>query len=430
MPNAGSMSSDGLQLPSIGGTAPQGKGDPIVIKRSAPVSLPNIHNRPKQNERDKDFHLVFGAVEAQWILTVLDDCINKQNLSTYLDPAILHDAIMEVIEPEMAIALQEHFQVEEQFAELHSALSDLSPSELANKPEYQELELCLSDSTRTVTRLLRENPLVVRKLKELNPSRDPASLQFINTMSRLRKLMHLKLQTTAEEERQMELTLAALVEQEVEDMRTFTELTERLKAEREDHSKSIEAKDQKLTRLTAQIKQITDETDRKRSEFESQMKTHAEKSEAEFKATEKALLSELEKKTKENNKVGQGNFTEEASSHRRRWNRAVEVKQKIEQYDTDMGDLHDNLVGLQQTYKDESEELERLQKYFAEVDAKRKEMEEQQAEIIAKRDRELEKDRRTHQASVLVQRLFQGFIARQAAANKPKKSKSKKGKKK
>lgn len=111
---------------------------------------------------------MYGAVEAQWILTVLDDASNKLSLCSYLTPDILKDRIMDAMDQEMVVALREHFQVEKQYMEL---LADRRKKveEGENEADEQtqamlnELDLCLSDSTRTVARLLKMNPLLVRR---------------------------------------------------------------------------------------------------------------------------------------------------------------------------------------------------------------------------------------------------------------------------
>lgn len=65
---------------------------------------------------------------------------------------------------------------------------------------FNELDMCLIDSTRTLTRLMKGNPMVVRKMKQLYVRRAPAQLEFINAFSSLKELVHSKLKVTADEE--------------------------------------------------------------------------------------------------------------------------------------------------------------------------------------------------------------------------------------
>jgi hypothetical protein len=72
-------------------------------------------------------------------------------LVSLLTEEILSDPIIEQLEREMVIALREHFHYEKQYIEL----LDNNEYEFGEKQElFQELELCLADSTRILARLL------------------------------------------------------------------------------------------------------------------------------------------------------------------------------------------------------------------------------------------------------------------------------------
>ena len=62
--------------------------------------------------------MLFGAVEAQWVLSVMDEAANKLSLTSYLTPDILKDKVIDSVDQEMVVALKEHFEVERQYMEV------------------------------------------------------------------------------------------------------------------------------------------------------------------------------------------------------------------------------------------------------------------------------------------------------------------------
>lgn len=233
--------------------------------------------------------------EAQWILSVLDDISHKLTLASLLTPEILKDKVCDSLDAELLLTLKEHFQVENQYHEfLDSDLWKQNAHEPKNQELFRELDLCLADSTRTVTRLLKQHPALVRRLRELGLKRSSATLDFLNTFSRLRGLVHAKLRMTAEEERNMREQLAELKVLEEEDTHRFVELTERLAVERNEHEHALAEKERKITRLSAQIAQLTQRTQQERQMFEEKMREDNEAAEKAFKAAEKDLLKQLD----------------------------------------------------------------------------------------------------------------------------------------
>lgn len=121
-------------------------------------SVDGVVNHFELNNKEKEFHLWHGATEAQWILAVLDDISNKLMLCSYLHSDILKDKIMDVLDISMCTALREHFQVEQQYGEfLDSEVYQNNQQDQKNQELLHELQMCLADSTRTVTRLLKVN---------------------------------------------------------------------------------------------------------------------------------------------------------------------------------------------------------------------------------------------------------------------------------
>jgi len=381
---------------------------------------------------------MFSAVEAQWILNTLDDASMKLTLSSYLTPDILKDRIMDAIEHETVVAVKEHFEVEKQYSAIlktHQTKIDENGGDdvqmdFEQLAAFNEMDLCLSDSTRTIVRLLKNTPAFARKLRDVCPNRDSSSLEFIRIFARLRKLVHDKLRMTAEEERAMKEQLEKLKEEGEEDTRRFQIFTETLSQARSDHKKTLQDKDQKIARLRKQIDELSIKTRKEREAFEAKMQQEAELAEQIFLASEQDLTTQLTDKKAKLLSDGERNYEEEMKEHRKKFFRAHEVEKLVEKYDYDMTEKHDSLTQLQEMYKEESEELEVLGEYFTGVD---EELERQRLEIenlTKRRDEELKRLRTKNQATVLFRKLFRGYHAKCLAGGKKKKASKKDGKKK
>ncbi len=137
-----------------------------------------------------------ASIESQWILSVLDDAHSKLTLNSFLHPDILKDKLLDpstaaaiTPDPELIVALREHFHVESQYSSLlENEAYKSNPEDPRNKELKHELELCLSDSNKTVIRLLKNSPALVKRLRETTHKRAPQTLEFINQFSRLRNV--------------------------------------------------------------------------------------------------------------------------------------------------------------------------------------------------------------------------------------------------
>lgn len=382
---------------------------------------------------DKDFNLMFSAVEAQWILTVLDDTLNKLSLSSYLTPDILKDRIMDAIDHETVVALKEHFEIEKSYTDilqehmLEIQENDGKEVEMGKdeKSLFESNSKMLEDSTRTVVRLLKMNPVLARRLRDICEKRTTSALDFINIFARLRKLIHDKLRMTAEEERAMKDQLEKLQEEDAEDSKRTKDLNEGLAVEKEEHKQALATKDRKIARLKDQIETLKVRTQADREEFEAKMQEQADVAQQVFEKSQEDLLQKLQTITDKLSADGQMHYAEEMKEHRKKFQDALQVEKLIEEYDYDMTEKHDNLTKLKKMYEEESEELQVLSEYFAEVDAELQRQAAEIADLTQRRDEELVVLRTKHQAAVLIQKLFRGFHTKNLAGGKKKKASKK-----
>lgn len=98
--------------------------------------------------------MLYGAVEARWILMVLDDSSAKLSLLSHLTPDILQDRVMDQLDAESYAVLRDHFTVEKQWLQLVQG-EGFDPENKDTAKLYEDLEDCLSDSVRSVARILK-----------------------------------------------------------------------------------------------------------------------------------------------------------------------------------------------------------------------------------------------------------------------------------
>lgn len=410
----------------------------VVMFRSVLPAIPGAQSVPSASrelsgttklpqEKDTNVNMMFSPPEAQAVLSVLDETALKLNLVSHLSTEFLNENDVESFDPEVATALKEHFEVERRYMEL------VQSAEYQNEKDqhaalYQELDLCLGDSTRTVARLLKQNPELVKRMKELSGSRSSGTLELINTFSRLRKLVGAKLRMSAEDEKAMKEQLRALIAKEQEDNRRYIELSQRLNAEKQEHIATLSAKDKKIERLQQQIEQLTQKAEADRGSFDAKMKAAADAAEAAFRTSEKELSKQLEQLQAQLARQAEEHRNVEHKLHNRKHMRSSEVGNTVSRYDEDMTEKHEALEQLKRTHESESRELAELQAYFQQVDAEAARRAEEHQNIRAMRDSEVRAERRVHDAAMLVQKLYAQFFERaQAKKKKPKSATKKEG---
>lgn len=378
--------------------------DESLVQRFAPA---------REDNDEKDTNLLYGPVEAQWVLSTLDDMITKLNVCSYLTPNILSDKMIDAVDHELIIALKEHFQIEREYVAIQRKLD--SQGILDEKDNMKELEECLSDSTRNVCRLLtgyQHNLIVVRRLRELCPKRSPSVREYLNTFQMLRKLVHEKLRVTAEDEHIDQVQLAELEHKQREDEAKYEELLSKLKKEQKEHTENILLKERKINRLKEQIELLDSETETRRINFKLAMEREDLEAKAKFDNDKQALMANLKEMGAKLNKQVADNTDNEKRFHGKNASHAVRVLGTIERYDTEMREQHDKLNELEERYARELEECNRLAQHFQQFDEENQRVVDSMVEIRERRDRILLAERKRNHAALQVQQLFQGFQAR------------------
>ena len=296
-----------------------------------------------------------------------------------------------------------------------SADPDALAENTANlEDQLSELQLCISDSTRTVARLLRQNPLLVRRLRDLAHQRATHSLMFSHVFARLRTLARSRLGETADEEKQVKAQLAALQLQEDEERQRFSSLSDLLEKNRAVYTHSLATKDNTIADLRSEIANITSHAVAERASLAHNLKDSASAAKEEYDAAEFSLRAESLALAQRLESEGGDHFRTEIQKQRQKDLRSADVTSKIEAYDAAMTDKHTRLVELMQVYEKESRELKRLNLFFQQRDEETARVDRELELVAEARDREVKVERLRNENSLFVHDLLGSYQGRKA----------------
>jgi len=403
---------------------------------------------PSHGVSDKDKDVSLYPVEAQWILNVLEDTATKLYLLSLLTPDIVDDKVMDELDHELVVVLREHFVVEAKYLELLDARPKATDNALAHTewseslaPQLNEVDEILADSNRTLARLIKNTPRLQRRLREFgapnggadttHPTattttanisrRPPQTVDFLATFDRLKDLMWYKLGLSAEQEKEMNDLLRELEASNRSDRARLEHMKQKLENDDKEHKKQLAQKDAKLKRLRETIEKVKQDTHDHRQAFEKHMNEKAQAADADYAREEKRLMDSLKEMDAlffgmDEEKLPKGydhnqflHWKKELQSHGKRRAASEMVQRAVDRYDDHMTEKHNALTHLTGVYETESKRLEELKKHFDAVDLEEHNVREEQKKIQIRRNQELHDDRRKHQTSHLMQKLFAGF---------------------
>lgn len=343
------------------------------------------------------------TMEAQWIVTVLNDCVTNMSMLSLLTPEIMKEAVFRTLPPETIILVQDYFALEQTC--LVADGRDLSPDTIAE----------FADVTRSVVRVLKSSLPLLETLKELSATRATPTIEFISLFSRLKSLLLSKLQLTAEEERAVKQELDSVRKHIEEGEARLAEQTRQLEDITKQHQQIVEARDDKIERLKQAIIDVNRDADAKRAASEAKQKADNEEALRNFLEQEKLLSAQLAKAQTTLRARSEENWHNEQAQHRQIGRREKDVSDLLQAYDAEMTQKHRRIQDLQAAHEKERNELRTLSHYLAEVAAEKRRFEEEIAQIRAVRDEELVVERRRQATSGLVLRMFQSNVLTAAA---------------
>lgn len=94
-----------------------------------------------------------GNAEAQWVISVLNECVTNMNILSSLTPEIMVEPLFRQLDPELILTFQDHFAIEKEYVSVEERLSE-RPS-ASDERRLLNLDAQYADSTRTICRVLK-----------------------------------------------------------------------------------------------------------------------------------------------------------------------------------------------------------------------------------------------------------------------------------
>lgn len=192
--------------------------------------------------------------------------------------------------------------------------------------------------------------------------------------------------------------------------------------------------DQTLTKLRAELHDITQTDQSKMDLVRIQMEDQITKSEEEHKLASHQLMEKISGLESTIESQSQINRDTEAALRKKKERIEADLATQVSQYDTNMAEMQRQTEEIKLKMAEEKERLRELEEYFAKIDANQKRQSREVAILATFRKRVFLADKFLHNSSTSIQKIVRGkqlraFI-RQMINKKSKKGKGgKKGKK-
>ena len=243
--------------------------------------------------------------------------------------------------------------------------------------------------------------------------------------------MFRKLSTTVEEEATSKNLLHDLSERErsAEDERDALHQT--LQLNRAERDRELSTMDQLITKLRAELHDITQSNQMEMESIRQEMKENMEQAEAEHLAKGKRLQDRIDQLSQEMVRLRDEHREKEAALRKKKEKHEHDLAAQIKTYDTDMAAKQTETLELMELMKEEKGELDQLEEYFDKIDKNQAQKNEEER-ILTEFKRRLDAARGVlDKAATKLQSRARGGIARtELAGSKKKGKKGKKGKKK
>jgi len=387
-------------------------------------------------------------MEAQRVIAVLEDTLERLNLLSYVPPSIQSDmteALTEAGLNPIKSSLNQHLNLEERVRswnerdkEKEGSLPDifLNPNErnMASKvPEVSSETIAqMHSSTRALVRTLRKNPVATEIFYSLNEERSSGFLQTITYLTELKDIMYRRLSTTVEEEASTRALLQELSakEQSAEDEREA--LREVLRKQRAEKEREVAQLDAQLGRLRAELTELAAATKAETEEIREALGEALGAAGRDHEAAATALGAEADALEREIEKLAEEHREVEATLRKKKAKAEADLTAAIGGYDEAMAAKTQAIEQLSAQAQDEAATLKELQEHFDKIDANNAQRDEEERLLARCRKREAQAEYALFRAAADIQKLLRGIQRREVfkkdMAKKRKKGKGKKGK--
>uniref|UniRef100_A0A8L2Q0W6 Dynein regulatory complex protein 10 n=1 Tax=Rattus norvegicus TaxID=10116 RepID=A0A8L2Q0W6_RAT len=355
-----------------------------------------------------------NTIEAKRIMSVLDEAINKVELITLMSYLESHPEALEDALPENFVeAIREHLDIGQALVEKASILQrkqkELEKGEEAEEDWDQERLLSIElhktnlwplthqfrDSTKTILRLLINEPQLTRLLHTQAPGRSPGAQCLLTSLVELRGFLFEKLLTSPMEVREKNQFIQDISRRSKRNQ----EIIDALQAELAEVLKNKEAEVEKENFVIQELKNHLHQV---------------------FKFSENSLLrtkQEAEKQQKVDYRASQKKYKVE-----------TEIENWIQKYDMEMNEKQEEYEDLETIHKEEKLQLEELKERHAVLVEEFSQIR-AESEINSKKRVEAEREMvRMVRAATLIQAMWKGYLVRSMLRSRKKKRVKSKGK--
>eukprot|EP00879_Flechtneria_rotunda_P011950 GHRR01012481.1.p1 GENE.GHRR01012481.1~~GHRR01012481.1.p1 ORF type:complete len:359 (+),score=170.19 GHRR01012481.1:214-1290(+) len=357
-----------------------------------------------------------NSLEAQRVLTVLDDAVEGLRLLSYITPEVLAaaDQLGGVLGQDVFECLQQHA----------AALMDLPE-------DFQPHQLIPTSSA--LLRALKKRAGVGDALSSLQSSRSPAVIQMVSCLERHREQVHKRLTTTVEEDATNRDHHALLAERREKAAAERLQLEHMLKLQRIEMAKQIGALQAAYDAAAAELAELRGSAAAETAATESEALASTKANTGAFAAEHAILAEQLESAHSELMALRSDNRAAAAAARKARKRAEQDCEAAIAEYDAELTARQKEYDQALAAY---TELQDQLKKNLSEVEALKAERlahEEAVRAAAASKKREEIRSIRIAAAAYAIQNAYKVWKKRKAAEAKKasaKGSKAGKGKKK
>ncbi|KAI5089636.1 dynein regulatory complex protein 10 [Silurus meridionalis] len=362
--------------------------------------------------------------EAQHIISVLDECVRKIEVSAFLPCELVHsERVTQELRDPAVEALREHLKLCKEYSTLWGSRNE------------ETMELAVKNSLRNFLRHVKphkEVETVKAVLQEAGPviQKDQKAVQEVAVWLReYRAVLKERLMATPQEERERRRLGHEARNRQQHNEELLQMLEGKVKAATEHRDTTICKKDKEIERIKDSLHQM--QTEWEQTMAQVQKKTE-EQHQLDLKNSEVKRLQLLEEgnqlRTQLENLTKQ-HREKEATLLKKNNKLETEIENWIQKYDAEMEEKQERVEQMREMYEEERAKLRELQDLFSVLELEYTQiMEEKRREREQKEKEEQEREMR-NKASVVIQALWRGYRLRKALKNQSQTKKGKKGKK-
>eukprot|EP01138_Halocafeteria_seosinensis_P014921 gb/GECG01015232.1/.p1 GENE.gb/GECG01015232.1/~~gb/GECG01015232.1/.p1 ORF type:complete len:393 (+),score=101.58 gb/GECG01015232.1/:1-1179(+) len=390
------------------------------------------------NQNDKS---QLNPVDAQRSIALIEDAIEKLSFLGSLTPDIMahRDELAAAVGEEITRLIEEQHNLEKRYEELTRQRSEAeaTSTRMLKKQitdEIQSLSQRLRESTKQLSRNLKENPNVAENLRKISQERSDLERLLKDTISELNQGRYDSLLDYVNKEKAEQERLRRIEEEEKQTRQTVDELEQQVLSEQEDHENEMSKKQSQVEELQQRLRDLKLETTLQ-SRVSRRSAMAGTESKGRVQQLEEARLQkELDDLTETINREQRAH--EEAASllQKQQKELADRVSEWQQKKDAEIQAKQEEFQKLEQQRQTDKEELDKLLARYEEEQREQAERKQRELEEAKQKYREQKRREREHTAANQIHKVLKPaaeiLYARQEVVKAQKAAKKNEGKKK